>query len=210
MSIVNLSQQAEDNQKFINVVKNECGENFNYCYQCGKCSAGCPVAHAMDIRPNRIIRLLQLGYMNELLNSRTIWLCATCSTCTSRCPRNIDLAKIIDTLRIIAYRFKFYKQAQKEALFHELFMKSMAKHGRVYELGLAVGYLTKSLLKGYAPLYELGLVAGVNLKKGGIIKDALGLPFFMQKKMPKLPHKVRGGGEVQMILDNCKKLEGGH
>ncbi|MCG8515874.1 MAG: 4Fe-4S dicluster domain-containing protein [Halanaerobiales bacterium] len=76
------------------------------CLQCGKCTAGCPAIHGMDIMPHQVIRLLQLGQVDKLLASTTIWGCAACFTCLSRCPRKVDLSKIMEALRLIVLRTK--------------------------------------------------------------------------------------------------------
>ena len=80
------------------------GENLYACYQCGKCSAGCPAISSMDILPNQIIKLLQVGYTDDALKSKTIWICASCFTCTARCPKGVDLAKVMEALRQIVLR----------------------------------------------------------------------------------------------------------
>ena len=72
------------------------------CYQCGNCSAGCPAAGAMDRLPNQIIRLLQMGMMDEALSARAIWYCAACLQCEARCPKGIDLARLTEALRTLA------------------------------------------------------------------------------------------------------------
>lgn len=82
------------------------GESLHACYQCGKCSAGCPFVEAMDILPNQVIRLLQLGD-EEVLECHTIWLCSSCFTCATRCPKGIDLSKIMEALRTILLRKGF-------------------------------------------------------------------------------------------------------
>jgi len=80
------------------------GQNLLSCYQCGKCSAGCPVASEMDLLPNQVIRLAQLGLIDELLNCKSIWLCASCFTCNVRCPRGVNIAEVMEALRLILLR----------------------------------------------------------------------------------------------------------
>lgn len=80
------------------------GVNIKNCIQCAKCSAGCPASGSMDILPNEIIRLLHLGQLDKVRNSQSIWNCASCFTCTERCPRNIDLAKLIEAIRLTIIR----------------------------------------------------------------------------------------------------------
>ena len=89
---------------FVKKVAEISGQNLNLCYQCGTCSASCPMSFAMDSPPRKIMRLVQLGLEEELANSRTNWLCATCLTCTVRCPRGIDLSRVMEALRLITLR----------------------------------------------------------------------------------------------------------
>lgn len=79
-------------------------QNLLACYQCGKCSAGCPSIEAMDVMPSQIIRWVQLGQIEKALKSKTIWLCAACQTCKVRCPRGVDLARIMEALRQLVLR----------------------------------------------------------------------------------------------------------
>lgn len=80
------------------------GQNLDACYQCGKCSGGCPSVTQMDMLPNQVIRLLQIGLPELALQCNTIWVCASCYMCTVRCPRGIDLAKIMEALRQVNLR----------------------------------------------------------------------------------------------------------
>ena len=89
---------------FVTKVQRLSGQNLMACYQCGKCSAGCPMAAYMDILPNQIIRLAQLGFEEELLNSKAIWMCASCLACNTRCPKGVQIAEIIESLRQIELR----------------------------------------------------------------------------------------------------------
>ena len=80
------------------------GQNVFSCYQCGMCSAGCPMSEEMDLLPNQVIRLLQMGAFDEILGSSTVWLCASCYTCRARCPRGVDLARLMEAVRLIVLR----------------------------------------------------------------------------------------------------------
>jgi len=91
---------------FIQKVQELSGQNLLVCYQCGKCSAGCPAVSKMDILPNQIIRFAQLGFKDELLQSRSIWICASCMTCNTRCPKGINIAEVFEAIRQILLRKK--------------------------------------------------------------------------------------------------------
>ncbi len=80
------------------------GTNLMKCYQCGKCSAGCPMVEYMDLLPNQIIRLAQLGKWDEIEQSKTPFICAACLTCSVRCPRGIKIAEIMESIRQIILR----------------------------------------------------------------------------------------------------------
>jgi heterodisulfide reductase subunit C len=91
---------AEIQSQFVLEVEAISGENLYACNQCGKCSAGCPVAFHLDLLPNQVIRLVQLG-IEDVLQARTIWTCAACLTCLTRCPKGVDLPRIMEALRLI-------------------------------------------------------------------------------------------------------------
>lgn len=100
---INLSQR-KIKSPFVAKVQELSGQNLLACYQCGKCSAGCPAVSQMDILPNQIIRYAQLGFKDELLKSKSIWVCASCMTCNARCPKGINIAEVIEALRQILLR----------------------------------------------------------------------------------------------------------
>lgn len=80
------------------------GENFMACYQCGRCSAGCPMVSEMDLLPNEVLRYAQLGLGEAILDSKTIWVCSSCFTCSVRCPKGIDIARVMEAFRQIKLR----------------------------------------------------------------------------------------------------------
>ena len=88
---------------FVTRVEEISGQDLLACNQCGKCSAGCPVVEQMDLLPSQVIRMAQLG-MEEVLESNTIWICASCRTCVARCPKGVDLPRTMEALRQIALR----------------------------------------------------------------------------------------------------------
>ena len=88
---------------FVRQAEEISGQDLLACNQCGKCSAGCPIVAAMDLLPSQVIRMAQLG-MEEVLESNTIWICASCLTCATRCPKGVDLPRLMEALRQIALR----------------------------------------------------------------------------------------------------------
>lgn len=159
------------------------GENISTCYQCEKCSNGCPMTFAMDIVPHRVIHSIQLGLIDEVINSDTIWVCASCETCTTRCPNKIDIAHVMDTLRQLSTQ-RGVKASQKQApILHKVFMHNVKKLGRMHELSMAV---------------EFALKAG-GLK--GLIKQAgFGLRMLSKGKMPLIPERFNAGKEIKEIF----------
>jgi heterodisulfide reductase subunit C len=89
---------------FVRKVEELSGQNLLVCYQCGKCSAGCPQVDQMDILPNQVIRLAQLGQKEDLVGSKTIWVCASCLTCNVRCPKGVKIAEVMEAIRQVVLR----------------------------------------------------------------------------------------------------------
>lgn len=169
---------TEEARQFTQEVIRRSGERVDWCYQCGKCTAGCPVAFAMDIEPSRVMRLVQLGQGERVLRSRAIWLCVGCQTCTTRCPQEIDPAKVMDTLREMA--MERGDAADREvATFFKAFLDNIRKYGRSFEPMLVFQY---------------------NLRSGHLFQDADKATLLLSKR--KLPMRPSGNGAfVRQILE---------
>jgi len=117
-------------------IQEEIGVNANLCYQCRKCSAGCPMSWAMDYTPAQLIHAIRLGQTELVLNSKTMWLCSACETCTTRCPQEVDIAKVMDACKILAVKQGFKSPVPRVHKFNKAALRNIKWFGRMYELGL--------------------------------------------------------------------------
>lgn len=97
------------------------GVPLQACYHCRKCTAGCPAASYMEYNPNKIIKMIQNGQKDKVLNSSTIWLCLSCETCITRCPNKVDIARMMDVLRQMAIESGVGAREKNILKFHEAF-----------------------------------------------------------------------------------------
>ena len=165
------------------------------CYQCRKCTNGCPVTFAMDLYPDEVIRLAILGQRERVLGCRTIWVCAACETCTTRCPNEVKIAEMMDCLKEMAIRTGVPLPEPKILKLHEAFLNNLNHWGRVYETALLPTYLLKS-----GELKE-------KWKAGTYSNDIkLGLRMLSKRRFPLLPKPIKGKQEVQKILANSKNI----
>jgi heterodisulfide reductase subunit C2 len=164
------------------------GQKISTCFQCEKCTNGCPLTFAMDIYPHQVIHRIHLGSTVEVLNSDTIWVCASCETCTARCPNDIDIAHLMDTLRQISTA-RGVKQSQKQApVFHSTFLASVKRLGRMHEMSMALEFALKS--------------EGIK----GISKQAgMGLEMLRKGKLKIIPGRWRAGKQVDAIFRSVKR-----
>ena len=168
-------------------LQDQVGQNLRLCYQCGKCSAGCPVSYAMDLTPRQVMRAIQFGLSEEVLNSSTIWLCLSCQVCTARCPREIDIAKVMEALRHVVLAEKREAREKEVALFNSIFLSLISRLGRIYEIGLAALY---NLRSGH-PLTNIGMLPSM-LSRG---------------KLSILPTRIEGTKQVRQIFNRVKAIE---
>ena len=151
------------------------GVKLTHCYQCGKCAAGCPVADQMDLTSCNALRMLQYGlpeYDERVLRSEGIWLCLACETCSTRCPQEVEIPKVMDFIRgeALAKNLAHPKSADILA-FHRAFLDSIEYTGR---------------------LYEVGLVADYKVRSRHFLKDVMLAPkMYVKGKLGLLPHLIR-------------------
>lgn len=186
--------KIKENETIRETVMEAVGDELMACYQCYKCSAGCPVSFAMDMLPHQIIRAVVLNQKHQALASRTIWTCASCETCTTRCPNEIDIAKVMDVLRQISMEGGHTAGVPNAPIFHQSFLESVRKRGRVHELYMLQEYSLKS-----GDLQS-------KLKTGEWKSDMkLGLKMLLKGKLKVLPPKCESVKEVQSIFNRAKE-----
>jgi len=172
--------------EFAEIIKETSGLDINVCYQCKKCASGCPVSYAMDYTPAQLMHAIRLGLKELVLNSTTIWLCASCETCTTRCPQEVDIAKVMDALRIMAVRTGVKPKVTEVAAF--------------YRTGLAN-------IRFFGRMYELGLIGMLKLSTGQFSKDmGLGIKMFKKGKLKLFP-SFQGSLMARRIFAKVKERE---
>lgn len=122
--------------EFSEAVKAAGGLDVNWCYQCGKCASGCPLSTKMDLTPTQLIHAAQLGLKELVYNSKTMWLCSSCQTCTTRCPQGVDIAEVLATIKILMQHDKKKPQLPDVLKFNKEFLRNIKWFGRTYELGM--------------------------------------------------------------------------
>src|SRR4030067_2283813 len=128
----------------IRIVEKKAGVSLGRCYQCKKCSVGCPVADRSEAAPAEIIRRLQLGAGEELLRTDLIWTCLSCETCYARCPNEINFAAVLDALRSIRLERGVSKPKGNPPLFNRLFLNTVKTFGRAYDLQMIALYKVRT------------------------------------------------------------------
>lgn len=160
------------------------GVPIQSCYHCRKCTAGCPIAFAMEYNPNQIIKMIQMGMRDRVLNSSTIWLCASCETCVTRCPNDVDIARMMDALREMAIESQVDVKEKNILKFHEAFLSSVKMGGRINE-----------------PM----MIAHYKLKSGDLFSDlGVGLSMFMKGKLSIFSPKTKDIKSVRKIFEETK------
>jgi heterodisulfide reductase subunit C len=165
-------------------VEKRAGVDLSTCYQCKKCSIGCPVVGLVTSAPAEIIRKLQLGAGDELLQTDLVWTCLSCETCYARCPNEINFAGIIDALRSMALEKGVAKPEGNSPLFNRRFLDTVKQYGRAYDLQMIVSY---------------------KLGTGKFIDDVEKFPTMLKKgKMAVLPPSGANKNKVKRFFSTTK------
>ena len=132
-----------------------------------------------------VVRLASYGMEDQLLTSKSIWLCAACETCATRCPNDIDIAVLMDVLRELALRKNIKPAEPRVPIFHKTFLESINRWGRAY---------------------EIGLIAGYKMRSGDFMGDMkLGLKVMLKGKLSLIPHSIKGKAEIKKIFSGKGK-----
>ncbi len=172
---------------FVREVEEHAGRMVSRCYQCKKCTSGCPVGYAMDRQCHEVIRLVQLGARDTVLRSEAIWLCASCKTCRERCPNDVDPAAVMDTLKVLAVASGAPIGRKRVKAFQKAFLATVALLGRSHELGSIM-------------LYKAATPAAAADDLG------LGLKMLARGKLKVMPEGVRGKREIKAIFRRANEI----
>lgn len=164
------------------------GRLLRRCIQCGTCSASCPASHAMDISPRQMWRMVQLGLEEEVLRSKTMWLCSLCYQCQVRCPRGIPLTDTITLLKEMALKRQL-AASRESAGFYRVFTDVIRRYGRNREIEFMVRFFLAA-----NPLLALNF-AGLGLTLLSRGKAHLELP------------KLGGEGRLDRLFERVAELE---
>jgi len=188
---LNAETVVSDSASIIPQVESLAHTQLQDCYQCGKCTAGCPMAAGMDVPPTRLIRLLQLGQAEVALRAQSIWQCVSCQTCATRCPKSVDCAGVMDALRqLSAERGVATPEQQRTVLFQKAFLNNIRRNGRLNELELIAEFKLSTFLHGRSLSF--------------LLKDATLAPELMKrKKFHLVGEKARDRAVLARIFARC-------
>ncbi len=120
------------------------GERLRRCIQCGTCTGSCPVSYAMDLTPREVVAYFRAGAIDPILRSRTIWVCASCYQCTTRCPAKIKITELLYALKRVAYDKRVFPQRFPVYVLSETFVQQIRKYGRNHEAELLRKYFLRT------------------------------------------------------------------
>lgn len=195
-----LEIQPERAMPFLQEVMERSGQMLTACYQCRRCAAGCTVGDETDyFTPNILIRAIVLGDRDKALSNELVWKCVSCYTCGTRCPNDIQTARITETLKKMAKEEHLPPLQPKVADFHDAFVSSGIRWGRVNEMEFMGVYEMKNALrevrtKNYAAIIEE--IRG---------QARLGIAMFKRKRMHAGFQMAKGRKEIKALYKKGKR-----
>ena len=204
MSSPVLQFRPDISQPLVQEVMDRSGQNLLACYQCRRCAAGCPVGEETGVTPDRLIRMIIFGEKEEALNNLLVWKCVACYTCGTRCPNNIQTARINETLKQMAKEAHIEPLLPKVATFHDALLRSTSHFGRFNELE-------------FIGLYEIQN-AKRELRHGGGWKAVaaemknqakLGISMMKKKRVHFRLDKIRRLSEIKRLYKKARDKAGG-
>lgn len=172
-----MADVAVKERSLAEIIRERTGENVYSCYQCTRCSSGCPLSEHFDFTPSELMRHLQLKRDDPVLRSKTIWLCSSCQACSTRCPQGLDVVRIMDELKAISRERGVTPGVSSIPTMYDVFLRDVRLLGRTYELGLAA---------------ELGLRSGDPFKELPMGMEMLRKgKFSLLPRRTSYPHRVR-------------------
>ena len=202
MSTKTLKYETSKAKSLLDEVTERSGQNLRACYQCRRCAAGCPVGDETGVTPDRLVRMVVLGDREEALNNLLVWKCVACYTCGTRCPNNIQTARITETLKQMSKAAHLEPLTPRIADFHSSFMKATEHLGRFNEMeGMGI-YEAKTAIK---ELKKGGLKAVMDEMKN---QAKLGMTMMKMKRMHLKLDKVKNRAEVQALYRKANERKG--
>ena len=132
-------------------------DQLSSCIQCGTCSGACPLSIYMDYSPRQVMALVRADFKNEVLGSKTIWLCASCYGCTVECPRQIRITDIMYALKQRAIKERVYPKQMPIPILAREFAKMVSRKGRITETPLVMRLFLRANWRGVLKSWRLGL-----------------------------------------------------
>ena len=168
-------------------IEDRFGAEVALCYQCKRCTSGCPAVDFMELRPHQLVRLVRLGAADRSISTEAIWNCVGCYACTARCPQNVPITELIYSLKSLAMKEGKVPKGVRVPSFLRAFAGTVERHGRNQETQMLVQYyLTTD-------------------PKTAVKETPTAIKLFRQGRLPLLPHRVRGWKAVKRVLRRVRR-----
>jgi heterodisulfide reductase subunit C len=166
------------------------GEKIKECIQCGTCSGSCPTSYKWDYTPRRIFAMVKAGLKEEVLSSKSIWLCSSCYLCTIRCPQEINITDAMYALKRLSIKNNTYPKECTYPVLSKIFVNMINRIGRIDEAKLlTLYYLKTNIIRLFKIL-------------------PLGLKLICKKRITIIPDMIHNKAQLKKIINRAKELIG--